>query len=47
MGSFDFKDAKNFCKYNKYKIEPYLINDVYDIPTNWEYKTSVELNEEF
>ncbi len=43
----DFKDAKNFCKYNKYRVEPYLIEDVYDIPSDWEYKTNYELNEEF
>jgi len=43
----DVKDVKNFCKYNKYRVEPYLIENPYDIPTDWELNTNVELNEEF
>jgi hypothetical protein len=34
------EDIKEFCKYNKYKIEPYLVTSTSSIPENWELNTS-------
>lgn len=45
----DIEDVEWFCKLNKYKIKPYLINDMTDIPLHWDVLNQMneKLNEEY
>lgn len=41
----DEDDVYNFCKFNGYKVEPYLVEDYDSIPVDWDKRNDIDAME--